>query len=214
MIKLHGFPVSNYYNMVKLALLEKGFEYEEVPTRPNQEKDFLTKSPMGKIPCLEVREGFLTETNVILDFIEDTFWGHALLPEDAFGKAKVRELMKSTELYLELPARELYGEVFFQQKVSDETKAAVKEKLDKGVAALNHLLSFSPYAVGSAMTYADIVLYYTVTMADMAVQKIYGTSLTEDILGLDDWLELMGSNSYVQQVNRDRDAGIKQLAGA
>nr|P82997.1 RecName: Full=Glutathione S-transferase [Pseudomonas sp. CF600] len=24
MLKLHGFSVSNYYNMVKLALLEKG----------------------------------------------------------------------------------------------------------------------------------------------------------------------------------------------
>ncbi len=25
MFKLYGFPVSNYYNMVKLTLLEKGF---------------------------------------------------------------------------------------------------------------------------------------------------------------------------------------------
>ena len=35
MIQLHGFPVSNYYNKVKLALLEKGVPFEEVvvPTK-------------------------------------------------------------------------------------------------------------------------------------------------------------------------------------
>ena len=30
MIKLHGFSASNYYNVPKLALLEKGVEFEEV----------------------------------------------------------------------------------------------------------------------------------------------------------------------------------------
>ena len=30
MLKLYGFAVSNYYNMVKLALLEKGLVLEEV----------------------------------------------------------------------------------------------------------------------------------------------------------------------------------------
>ena len=31
MLKLYGFCVSNYYNMVKLALLEKGLPFEEIP---------------------------------------------------------------------------------------------------------------------------------------------------------------------------------------
>ncbi|MEH6543902.1 MAG: glutathione S-transferase family protein [Porticoccaceae bacterium] len=211
MIKVHGFPVSNYYNMVKFALLEKGFEYEEVLTRPNQDGEFLSKSPMGKVPCLEVREGFLTETNVILEFIEDTFWGHALFPEDAFGKAKVRELMKASELYLELPARELFGAVFFGRPVSDDSKASVGEKLDKGTAALNKLLAFTPYAAGSAMTYADIMLYYTVTLAEVAVQQVYGKSLYDDLPGATEWLELMGKNSNVQQINRDRDTALEKM---
>lgn len=29
MLKLCGFPISNYYNKVKLVLLEKGVEFEE-----------------------------------------------------------------------------------------------------------------------------------------------------------------------------------------
>ena len=36
MFKLYGFAVSNYYNMVKLALLEKGLPFEEVTFYPTQ----------------------------------------------------------------------------------------------------------------------------------------------------------------------------------
>ena len=53
MLKLYGFPVSNYFNMVKIALLEKQIEFEEVLVYPNQEHDYLSKSPMGKVPCIE-----------------------------------------------------------------------------------------------------------------------------------------------------------------
>ncbi|HYR24827.1 MAG TPA: glutathione S-transferase N-terminal domain-containing protein, partial [Aquabacterium sp.] len=30
MLKLYGFPLSNYYNKVKMVLLEKGLPFEEV----------------------------------------------------------------------------------------------------------------------------------------------------------------------------------------
>ena len=52
MYKLHGFALSNYYNLVKLALLEKALPFEEVAVFPPAKPDFLQKSPMGKIPCL------------------------------------------------------------------------------------------------------------------------------------------------------------------
>ena len=36
MIKLHGAPGSNYYNMVKTAMLEKGIAFEAVLAPPSQ----------------------------------------------------------------------------------------------------------------------------------------------------------------------------------
>ena len=35
-IKLYGMPLSNYYNMVKTVLLEKGMDFEEMLILPNQ----------------------------------------------------------------------------------------------------------------------------------------------------------------------------------
>ena len=37
MLKLHGFTVSNYFNMVKMALIEKGIEFEFVESMPSQD---------------------------------------------------------------------------------------------------------------------------------------------------------------------------------
>jgi glutathione S-transferase len=93
-LKLHGFTVSNYFNMVKMALIEKGIDFEFVDVRPNQEGNFLAKSPMGKVPCLETDDGFISETNVIFEYLEDLGQGVALLPASAYEKAKVRELVK------------------------------------------------------------------------------------------------------------------------
>ena len=59
-IKLYGMPLSNYYNMVKTVLLEKGMDFEEMLILPNQELDFLGKSPMGKVPAMETEQGFLS----------------------------------------------------------------------------------------------------------------------------------------------------------
>lgn len=213
MFKLYGFPVSDYYNMVKAALLEKGFQFEEVMVRPGADPDFLAKSPMGKIPCLEVAEGFITETNVILEFIEDVSSDLPLLPADSFRRAKVRELMKSTELYLELTARQLFGAVFFGAPLDDATKQTVSAQLDKGVAALNKLLQFKPYAAGAELTHADLVLYYTVTLGGMAVEKALGRKLTDEMPGLGEWLALMDQNPSIQAVNRDRDQALKAMMG-
>jgi len=213
MLKLYGFPVSDYYNMVKAALLEKGFQFEEVMVRPGADPNFLAKSPMGKIPCLEVAEGCITETNVILEFIEDISSDLPLLPADSFRRAKVRELMKSTELYLELVARQLFGAVFFGAPLDDQTKQAVSAQLDKGVAALNQLLQFKPYAAGAELTHADLMLYYTVTLGGMAIEKALGRKLADELPGLGEWLALMEKNPSIQAVNRDRDQALKAMMG-
>ncbi len=66
MLRLHGFSSSNYYNAVKLALLEKGLEFDEVLTYTGADEhhqpEYLEKSPLGKVPCLETDDGFISES--------------------------------------------------------------------------------------------------------------------------------------------------------
>jgi small ligand-binding sensory domain FIST len=147
MIKLYGFAVSNYYNMVKMVLIEKGMEFEEVTVRPSQESEYLSRSPMGKVPCIETEQGFLTETEVIIDYLDSLGLGPSFYPVDPFERAKVRELIRYLELYIELPARRLYGDVFFGRPASEAEKESVNKELVKGFAAhtaLVHADSHTP----------------------------------------------------------------------
>ena len=91
MLKLHGSAISPNYNKVKLALLEKGIEFEEIPQRPSQDESYLVNSPMGKIPCMEVDGKFFAESTAMLEYLEDAYPTAPLLPKDAFERAKCRD---------------------------------------------------------------------------------------------------------------------------
>jgi glutathione S-transferase len=86
MLKLHGFPFSNYHNVVKVVLLEKGLEFEEVLTYPPADEGYRAKNPTGKYPCLEIEDGgFLGESKVILNYLEDAYPDVPLLPANPHG---------------------------------------------------------------------------------------------------------------------------------
>ena len=77
MITLCGFAISNYYNIVKHALLEKdiAFTEEHVLTR-SKEEAVLSASPLGKVPFIKTTQGALCESAVILDYLEDQYPAH------------------------------------------------------------------------------------------------------------------------------------------
>ncbi len=207
MLKLYGFTVSNYFNMVKMALLEKGIDFEFVDTKPTQEGDYLAKSPMGKVPCLETSEGFISETDVIFDYLEDLGQGQALMPASAYEKAKVRELIKQLELYIELPARTCFAEAFFGGTVSEETKDKARASLKKGVECIKRTGKFSPYIAGDTFTYADIMFMYSVSLAGACAKRVLGMDLLEDLPEAKALSELLAARASAQKIAADQKAG-------
>ncbi|MGB8857130.1 MAG: glutathione S-transferase N-terminal domain-containing protein, partial [Burkholderiales bacterium] len=60
MLKLCGFSASNYYNKVKLALLEKNIPFAEELVWPSKDEALFKRSPIGKIPFIEVEGGAIS----------------------------------------------------------------------------------------------------------------------------------------------------------
>ncbi|MFP6838458.1 MAG: glutathione S-transferase family protein [Pseudohongiellaceae bacterium] len=203
-IKLYGMPLSNYYNMVKAVLIEKGMEFEEILVKPNQDEEYLAQSPMGKVPCIETEAGFLTETGVIIDYIDALGEGPSFYPTDAFAKAKVQELIRYLELYIELPARRLFGEVFFGRPASAEEKAAVKGLLVKGFAALEKLAKFDPYIAGAEISYADFYFRYSVNLATIVCKKALDWDAFNELSHIKQLLDLMDERASVQRTLADQ----------
>ncbi len=214
MLRLHGFAVSNYFNMVKLALLEKGIPFEINTVRGSQAPEFLAISPRGKVPCLETEQGFISETNVILEYLEDTQGGKALLPSDPYQRAQVRALTKEIELYIELPARSCYPEVFFGAKVDQAIKDKAKDELLGGVAALRRHGRFAPYVAGSEMSLADLMFLYSIDLASVVAKKLFSVDLLGDWPEAQALLKLLSQNPHVQQIEADKKAEMQAFIAA
>ncbi|MFK3771536.1 glutathione S-transferase [Pseudomonas sp. NPDC089406] len=208
MLKLHGFAVSNYYNMVKLALLEKGLPFEEVLFFGGASAQALAVSPRGKVPVLETEHGFLSETGVILDYIEQTQPGKALLPADPFRQAKVRELLKEIELYIELPARTCYAEAFFGAAVEPLIKERARADLLAGFATLKRNGKFAPYVAGEQMTIADLMFGFSVDLACLVGKKVLNIDFLADFPQAAELLKKLGENPHMARIVADKDAAM------
>lgn len=206
MMKLHGFPFSNYHCVVKVALLEKGVDFEEVVTYPPADDAYRSKNPTGKYPCLELADGtFLGESKVILDYLEDAYPDVPLLPKAPAERARVRELMEVIDLYLELPARRLYPEVFSREgKVSEEVKSTVRPLLAQGVAALKALARFAPYIAGPELSLADFSAAFHLVPVSIASKAVYGENALADLPALKTHRELMDARPLVQRVRAEQ----------
>ena len=208
MLTLCGFSASNYYNKVKLALLEKDVPFQEELVWVGQTDR--AASPLGKVPYLKTDEGPLCESTVILEYLEAKYPQHPLLPADPFAAAKARELLRFIELHLELVARNLYPEAFFGGKISDAAKEKTAQQLEKNVAAFATLAGFPSFIGGAEFTLADVGAAVHLPLVSSASKIIYGKDVLAD-LPVRDYLRRIGERPAVQKVNADRKANTEAM---
>ena len=210
MLTLCGFSASNYYNKVKLALLEKEVPFQEKLVWVDRSPALLEKSPLGKVPYFEIGDKVLFESQVMLEYVEATYPQKPLLPADTFEAARIRELIQYMELHLELVARELYAEAFFGGKISDETKVRVQKILKRSIAGFGRIAKFSPYIAGDQFTMADCAAICHLPMVGMATKAIYGEDMMAEY-PVRDYLKQVGERPTVQQVTADRKANAVEM---
>ncbi|WP_256993159.1 glutathione S-transferase [Methylococcus capsulatus] len=214
MITLYGSAISNYYNKVKLALLEKGIEFREERTIPSQEPAILAKSPLGKIPFIETDRGCLSESQAILEYLEDAHPEKPLYPADPYARAKCRELIQHLELNVELIARRLYPEAFFGGEVSEETKAEVRPKIEAGLKGVMRLARFRPYVCSEDFGAADCAAWPHLTLIGLATSRVYGEDLVSaQVPALAEYLAVVAARPAAQKVAADRAEALETFFG-
>lgn len=211
MITLVGFAVSNYYNKVKIALLEKGVPFDEELNWAAKDEPTLACSPLGKVPFVRTPQGSLCESQVIVEYVEEAWPTPSLMPADPFERAKVRELVTFIELHLELVARRLYPQAYFGAKVDEAVIAATRAELERNVAAFARLARFAPCVAGEAFTIADCAAIVHLPLVSGASKAVWG----EDVLAgtpAREYVRRMGERPSVQRVNADRKANLELRA--
>jgi glutathione S-transferase len=140
MIKLYTFPASTNSRKVRIALLEKGLEFERVNVdltkREQKNPEYLKIHPFGQVPALD-DEGFIIyDSTVINEYLEDEYPYPSLMPSDSEGRARVRLLedLRDTHfnpyfVHIMQETRKAEGERDAQR--IDTAKTAITKCLDR-----------------------------------------------------------------------------------
>jgi glutathione S-transferase len=202
-LRLHGYAVSNYFNVARAALIEKRAAFDVVTARASQDAGFLAMSPMGKIPVLETPHGWLAETVAILEYLEDTIAVPALHPADPYLRARGRQVINVIQMYIEAPMRSLFPGVFFGGSNEANIVANARVTLDRGTAALNRLLRPAPFLLGPALSYADLFAFYCLDIAERVTRFVYDRSILAELNSLEDWAREIATRESTRIVMAD-----------
>ncbi len=165
-MKLYGMLVSPYVARVVLAGRAKGITIS--PTAPPgggiKSPEFLALNPMGKMPALESGGRCIPESMVILDYLEDAYPQHPLLPADPMDRAQARLLGRIVDLYVMNHLGTFFRNMNPAARNAAEVETATQALL-KALTDLEHFMGEGPYAQGSALGYADVAMLPCLQMA-------------------------------------------------
>ena len=140
---LYDAPRCPYCARVRIALAEKGVEFETVQVDLANRPDWIyEKNPTGRAPVLEEDGRPLAESAVVMEFLDERYPEPPLLPADPADRAHVRCL------------------IFRDDELTDPYYAFRRgegfEGLDAALRRFDALLADQPYLGGAEYSHADI----------------------------------------------------------
>ena len=106
-------------------------------------RGLFTDKKMKTLTALPSWKVNLSESSVLADYLEDAYPENPLYPADAEARAGVRQLMKVSELYMDLPARRLIPVQIFNMPADEALLEEVRAVLDRGARSINALASMT-----------------------------------------------------------------------
>ena len=104
-VLVYDHPLSPYAQKVKIALAEKGIEFEtrlpDAIGSGNTPGEFMRASPRGEVPALVDGDVEIFDSTIILEYIEDRWPDPALLPEDPAERARARMIEDVMDTHFE-----------------------------------------------------------------------------------------------------------------
>ncbi len=172
MITFYTHPVSNFAAKVEVALRLKKVPYEAVPPPGGYgSAEYKAIVPAGTIPAI-VHEGLvLSESETIVEYLEEAFPEPPLLPHGVAARARCRQLARFHDTRLEPPLRALFPHM----ARTGRDPALVVQQLGlfrTRLADLAAMATPSPWLAGAALTLADLPYPPTLLMARLMLEHL------------------------------------------
>lgn len=183
---LHGYHYSVYLRIARLAMAEKGVDYDRVEIDPFAvpvPQSYLDLHPFGRVPTL-VHDGFvLYETGAITRYVDRAFAGPALQPASPRALARMDQIVSVVDSYGYWPmVRQVFSHGAFRPAAGrpadpGEVQAGLSGSA-KVLAALEALAAPDGFLVGDQVSLADLhlgamVAYFTLAPEGAALIPRY-----------------------------------------
>lgn len=140
-------------NGISVAVNEK-FEVGKT----NKTKEFLAKSPLGKVPILETPEGVLLESNAIMRHLARHRNDTQLFGSSFFEHAQVDSWVDWCQNELEIPVTMWLFPLFGFMAPNPKQVGKAREDTKKAMKVLENHLRLRTFMVGRQITLADIAI--------------------------------------------------------
>lgn len=174
---LYQLPISIYSFKVRLALALKGVraELREPPGGTYRSAEYRAIVPAATVPALVDGDLLLTESDAIIEYIDEMHPPALLLRGDPARRARARMLSRYNDFHLEPHLRALFPHV----PPAGREPAVVAERVDrigKALALIETALDpDGPFALGDAPSLADCAFPSTLMWLDL-VLPVLGAS--------------------------------------
>jgi glutathione S-transferase len=161
-VQIIGAPFSSYVWIVRMALEEKQVPYDLMPA-PMHSPEVLAIHPFGKIPVMRHGDLTLCESKAIATYVDRTFAGPTLIPDDARGAAQVEQWVSLVNTAIDpcLIRSYIFSYLFPKGADGKPDRAAIGAILpamQTQIDVLDKAVARTGYLVGDDFTLADIYL--------------------------------------------------------
>lgn len=212
-LKLHAVTHSPFAARVRMALRVKGVPFEQValPGGSTRSPEYLAINPIGKLPVLVTDDGLvIAESETIIDYLEDTFPEPSLIPPGTADRVRMRNAIRTTELYVVPALFRLFGQM--DPALRDAgIVAAELAQLRNGLGLVQHFVDDAPFATAGVLTKADCMILPTLLLIDI-IEHLFGVeSILRDFPCLAGYAEKAAGHAVLGAVRSETVEALSAL---
>jgi RNA polymerase-associated protein len=157
-LRVYRIPYSTNVERVALALAHKGVEVDWVDVDPDDRTPVLAVSGQELVPVLVDDDLVLSDSPVILEYVEGRFPDPPLFPADPARRAEVRTFLDWFNQLWKRPANLIFAEE--QKQEPDRARIAELEQRIAGtLPRFEDLLTGRDFLFGDELTVADVTAF-------------------------------------------------------
>ncbi len=178
-LTVYGAALSPFVRKVRVALMEKGLNYEHVHVDPfKKPEDYHEISPFGRIPAFKDGDKILADSAVICSYLQSKYPEPALYPADPYERARTLWFEKfgdyelspiaTFDIFRNRVVMKLIGQSCNEDKVAD----ALNQKLPPLLDYLEKEIGRNEFIAGNQLTVADIAIASQVANMELGGERI------------------------------------------